>query len=78
MLGAGSVDLAGVAEGTLGAWMQHSVADWDWLPGRALVEGVGGTCVTIPAGGVNWHIAGNATVVSEIQHALSESMSAVE
>ena len=54
------------------------MADWDWLPGRALVEGVGGTCVTIPAGGVNWHIAGNATVVSEIQHALSESMGAVE
>ena len=49
MLGAGSVDLAGVAEGTLGAWMQHSVADWDWLPGRALVEGVGGTCLTIPS-----------------------------
>ena len=78
MLGAGSVDLAGVAEGTLGAWMQHSVADWDWLPGRALVEGVGGTCLTIPAGGVTWHVAGNATVVSEIQHTLSESMSAVE
>lgn len=39
MFGAGSVDLAQAASGCVGAWMQHSVADWDWLPGKALVEG---------------------------------------
>ncbi|MDU0478917.1 inositol monophosphatase family protein [Staphylococcus chromogenes] len=66
MLGAGSVDLGSVADGTLGAWMQHSVADWDWLPGRALVEGAGGVAQKFEAGGVTWCIAGNAKTVSEI------------
>ncbi|WP_425429796.1 inositol monophosphatase family protein [Corynebacterium pacaense] len=66
MLGAGSVDLASVADGTWGAWMQHSVADWDWLPGRALVEGAGGACVKVDAGGVTWCVAGNPQAVTEI------------
>ena len=66
MFGAGSVDLAGVASGQLGAWTQHSVADWDWLPGKALVEGVGGVTRKVDAGGVVWCVAGNATVVEEI------------
>lgn len=63
MFGAGSVDLAGVAEGGLGMWMQHSVADWDWLPGKALVEGVGGRCEKVTAGGVEWCVAGTPTAV---------------
>ncbi|AKK02580.1 inositol monophosphatase family protein [Corynebacterium epidermidicanis] len=67
MLGAGSVDLGGVADGSLGAWLQHSVAAWDWLPGRALVEGAGGTTATFEAGGVTWRLAGNAQSVSEIR-----------
>lgn len=71
MFGAGSVDLAGVAEGALGAWMQHSVADWDWLPGKALVEGVGGKCVKVTAGGVEWCIAGNQAAVDATAAALS-------
>lgn len=66
MLGAGSVDLASVADGTLHAWMQHSVPAWDWLPGKALVEGAGGTTATHMAGGVRWHIAGNKQTVAEI------------
>lgn len=66
MLGAGSVDLASVADGTLHAWMQHSVPAWDWLPGKALVEGAGGTTATQMAGGVRWHIAGNKQTVAEI------------
>ncbi|WP_293772082.1 inositol monophosphatase family protein [uncultured Corynebacterium sp.] len=70
MLGAGSVDLGGVADGTWGAWMQHSVADWDWLPGKALVENSGGVATKVSAGGVEWSIAGNATVVAQIQEAL--------
>lgn len=66
MLGAGSVDLANIAAGQMGAWMQHSVPDWDWLPGKALVETVGGRCVKVDAGGVTWCVAGNPRVVDEI------------
>ena len=66
MFGAGSVDLAGVAAGQLGAWTQHSVADWDWLPGKALIEGVGGAARKVEAGGVTWCVAGNPAVVDEI------------
>lgn len=64
MFGAGSVDLAGVAEGSLGMWMQHTVADWDWLPGKALVEGVGGTCIKVDAAGATWCVAGAAQAVN--------------
>lgn len=66
MLGSASVDLGSVADGTLDVWMQHSVADWDWLPGRALVEGAGGVGRKVEAGGVTWCIAGNAQAVSQV------------
>ncbi|AKK05194.1 inositol monophosphatase/fructose-1,6-bisphosphatase family protein [Corynebacterium mustelae] len=66
MLGAGSIDLASVADGSLGVWMQHSVADWDWLPGNALIEGAGGVGIKHTAGGVEWSIAGNAQAVAEV------------
>ena len=71
MFGAGSIDLANIADGSIGAWVQHSVADWDWLPGRALIEGVGGACIKVTAGGVEWSVAGNAEAVSEISETLS-------
>lgn len=67
MLGAGSVDLSSVADGTWGAWMQHSVADWDWFPGKALVEAAGGAARKVKAGGVEWCIAGNKQVVDEME-----------
>lgn len=66
MLGSASVDLGSVADGTLDVWMQHSVADWDWLPGLALVEGAGGTGTKVEAGGVTWCIAGNSQAVSQV------------
>lgn len=65
MLGAGSVDLGSVADGSLGLWLQHSVASWDWLPGKALIEGAGGTAVKFEAGGVTWCLAGNPQSVKE-------------
>lgn len=71
MLGAGSIDLSSIADGSWGAWMQHSVADWDWLPGKALVEAAGGIAKKIEAGGVVWCVAGNAEVVAEIESAIS-------
>ncbi|MDN5705945.1 inositol monophosphatase family protein [Corynebacterium casei] len=70
MLGAGSVDLSTVADGTMGAWIQHSVPDWDWLPGQALVHAAGGATSKIEAGGVEWCIAGNQQVVSEMENML--------
>lgn len=72
MFGAGSVDLAGVAEGSLGVWTQHSVADWDWLPGKALVEGVGGVCTKVTAGGVEWCVAGNRQAVAATVDTLAD------
>ena len=70
MLGSGSVDLASVAHGELGAWIQHSVKSWDWLPGKALVEGVGGTARRVDARGVTWSIAGPENVVDTIEQVL--------
>lgn len=70
MLGAGSVDLASIADGSWGAWMQHSVADWDWFPGKALVEAAGGVARKVNAGGVEWCIAGNKQVVEEMESLL--------
>lgn len=70
MFGAGSVDLATVASGGIGGWLQHSVADWDWLPGKALVEAVGGKAVKVDAGGVTWCVAGNRQLVDEVTAAL--------
>lgn len=67
MLGAGSVDLANVASGQFGGWLQHSVADWDWLPGKALVEAVGGRAEKVDAGGVTWCVAGSAQLVEDVK-----------
>ena len=66
MFGAGSVDLATVASGGIGGWLQHSVADWDWLPGKALVVAAGGKAVKVDAGGVTWCVAGNHQLVDEV------------
>lgn len=72
MLGSASVDLASVADGTQHVWLQHGVADWDWLPGRALVEGAGGACTRIEAGGTTWNVAGNKQAVSQVTELLRE------
>ncbi|PRQ11408.1 inositol monophosphatase [Corynebacterium sp. 13CS0277] len=70
LLGSASIDLASLTDGVLGAWAQHSVAAWDWLPGRALVEAAGGTCRTITAGGVDWCLAGTPSAVDDMQRHL--------
>ena len=72
MCGAGSVDLATIAAGQAGAWLQHSVADWDWLPGKALVEAAGGRARKVDAGGVTWCVAGGAQIVEEITSRLKD------
>lgn len=65
MLGSGSVDLASVACGVHAVWAQHSCPEWDWLPGRALVEGAGGTCATVEVNGYDWFVAGRPGAVEQ-------------
>ncbi|MGW9402972.1 inositol monophosphatase family protein [Arthrobacter sp. NPDC055585] len=73
MLGSGSCDLGSVASGRLGAWFQHSCPEWDWLPGKAIVEAAGGTTAVLEVNGFRWHIAGPAAAVREIQNRLAGS-----
>ena len=66
MLGSGSVELASVAAGRLGAALHTDSAPWDWLPGAALVRGAGGAAEVVEAHGHRWHIVGCRSVVDEI------------
>ena len=66
MLGSGSVEMASVATGRLGAALNVDSPLWDWLPGAALVRGAGGVAEVVEAHGHRWHIAGCRTVVDEI------------
>jgi fructose-1,6-bisphosphatase/inositol monophosphatase family enzyme len=70
MLGSGSIELAAVAAGRLGAWVQHDSLDWDWLPGVALVTAAGGATDVLEHRGHRWHIAGNKQAVAEIRRLL--------
>lgn len=63
--GSGTCDLADVAAGHIGLWIQYDCADWDWLPGRALVEGVGGATEIVHRAGRRWHLAGSQQAVAE-------------
>ncbi|MHA3701595.1 inositol monophosphatase family protein [Jatrophihabitans sp. YIM 134969] len=71
MLGSGSVELAAVAAGRLGCWIQHDSLSWDWLPGSALVRAAGGTTAEIEVGGHVWRAAGPATAVAEAVRVLA-------
>lgn len=66
MLGSGSVELAAVAAGRLGAWLQVDSLPWDWHPGAALVAAVGGAVEVVDAHGHRWHAAGPPTAVAQI------------
>ena len=66
MLGSGSMDLAAVAQGHLGVFVQHSVAPWDWWPGSSLVRGAGGEARQLTVDGKVWSVAGAPTVVGEV------------
>lgn len=70
MLGSGTLDAMAVAQGSLGVTFQHSVADWDRLPGEAIIRGLGGTTRLVPAAGVEWYVAGAPTAVGEACAAL--------
>lgn len=65
MLGSGSRDATSIAAGQLHLSCQHSVPPWDWLPGSAIIRGLGGAAVQVEAGGVLWSLAGAPTAVEE-------------
>lgn len=73
ILGSGSVDLAGVAGGRIGAWAQHSCPEWDWLPGQALVEAAGGKTAVVEHRGFHWYLAGNQVALADLQDRLRSS-----
>ncbi|MFQ4147600.1 inositol monophosphatase family protein [Arthrobacter sp. LAPM80] len=70
MLGAGSCDLARVAQGELGAWFQHSCPAWDWLPGKGIVRAAGGDTAVVAVNGLDWFVAGPAGAVVQLRAAL--------
>lgn len=72
MLGSGSLDLAAVAQGHLGVFVQHSVAPWDWFPSSAIVRGAGGAARRTTAAGVEWSVAGAPMAVAEVCAALED------
>ncbi|MGH3352855.1 MAG: inositol monophosphatase family protein [Nocardioides sp.] len=71
ILGSGSMDLTAIAQGKVHLFCQHSVPDWDRLPGAALVLGAGGTTTQVEAGGVLWSLAGTPTAVADAAEALT-------
>lgn len=72
MLGSASMDATAIAEGRCDVLVQHSVPDWDRLPGAALVRGVGGVSRQVDAAGVTWHVTGVPTAVAEVCAALAD------
>ena len=70
MLGSASIDLASVASGRLGLFLQANLHPWDWYPGAALVRGAGGVALELDHHGNRWQIAGNAAAVAEAAEAI--------
>lgn len=70
MLGSASIDLASVASGRLGVFLQANLHPWDWFPGAALVLGAGGVAEEYPVNDIRWQIAGNSQSVAETKAAL--------
>jgi fructose-1,6-bisphosphatase/inositol monophosphatase family enzyme len=64
--GSGSIELAWVADGRLGGFLQHDCLPWDWLPGAALVAAAGGDIAVVPANGHQWYLAGSKRLVDDL------------
>lgn len=71
MLGSGTMDAMAIAGGQWDVLFQHTVADWDRLPGAAIVRGAGGESVVVPAGGVEWTLTGAPAAVADVRAALT-------
>ena len=70
MLGSGTMDCMAIAGGQWDVLFQHSVADWDRLPGAAIVRGAGGDSVVVRAAGVDWTVTGASAAVADVRAAL--------
>jgi myo-inositol-1(or 4)-monophosphatase len=75
ILGSASVDMASVASGRLGVFLQSNLSPWDWYPGAALVLGAGGVVDTLRLGDNLWQIAGNRLAVQQTKAALQSKIS---
>ncbi|QBX57229.1 inositol monophosphatase [Nocardioides seonyuensis] len=73
MLGSGTMDAMAIAMGQGDVLFQHSVADWDRLPGAAIIRGAGGDSVVVPAAGVEWTVSGALRAVADVSRAFAES-----
>lgn len=71
MLGSSSIDLAYVAGGRLGAFLQAQSLPWDWYPGVALVSAAGGVGEVVEQDSIRWHVAGNRQAVAEMKAILT-------
>ena len=77
MFGSASVDLAGVATGRIGVFLQANLHPWDWYPGAALVIGAGGVAEEVLIADQRWLVAGNAQAVAEARQALLDAAAAL-
>ena len=75
ILGSASVDLACVASGRLGVFLQANLNPWDWYPGAALVLSAGGVADTLHLDDSLWQIAGNHLAVEQTKTALESAIS---
>jgi myo-inositol-1(or 4)-monophosphatase len=66
MMGSGTMDAMAIAGGQCDVLFQHSVPDWDRLPGAAIIRGIGGESRVVHVAGADWHVAGVPTAVAEI------------
>src|SRR5690606_27932307 len=71
-LGSGSLDAMAVAEGRIDLLFQHSVPDWDRLPGEAIIRAVGGEARVVEGAGVSWYVAGAPTAVAQASELLAD------
>jgi myo-inositol-1(or 4)-monophosphatase len=71
MMGSGTMDAMAIAEGRCDVLFQHSVPDWDRLPGAAIIRSVGGDARVVRAGGRDWHVTGVPSAVAEVCEALT-------
>ena len=70
MLGSGTMDVMSIAGGQWDVLFQHTVSDWDRLPGAAIIRGAGGESLVVPAAGVDWTVTGASRAVADVRAAL--------
>jgi fructose-1,6-bisphosphatase/inositol monophosphatase family enzyme len=71
MRGSGTMDCVSVLLGQSDVVFQHTVPDWDRLPGAALIRSLGGESRVVTAAGKQWHVAGRPSPVAALAEALA-------